>query len=138
MGMVEVTAAATIWALFACFLLFPHLGLPAMMHRAAATLLVAELVALAMWSYGSKGCVQRPCAPAAEAGRTAASLDIPLLAVALIALAFIRGVRVWRRFVKDAARAPRPSPESPAAATSQARERRDAGDSGVQRGRRVG
>jgi hypothetical protein len=94
---VEVTAAATIWALFACFLLFPHLGLPPMLHRGAMTLLVAELVALAMWSYGSKGCLDRPCAPVAEAGYDAASLDVPLLAVALIVLAVIRGARVWRR-----------------------------------------
>jgi hypothetical protein len=97
MRRVEVIAAATIWAMFACFLIFPLLGLPARLHRAAMTLLVAELLALATWSYGSEGCVARPCAPVAEAGRTAASLDVPLLGVALIALAMIHGVRSWRR-----------------------------------------
>jgi hypothetical protein len=93
----EVTATATIWAMFACYLLFPHLGLPPLMHRTAMALLFAELVALAMWSYGSEGCLERPCAPAAEAGRTAAALDIPLLSAGLVALAVMRGVRIWRR-----------------------------------------
>ncbi|HEX2125105.1 MAG TPA: hypothetical protein VHF45_00930 [Thermoleophilaceae bacterium] len=93
----EVTATATIWAMFSCFLLFPRLGLPPLMHRTAIGLLVAELVALAMWSYGSVGCVERPCGPAAEAGRTAASLDVPVLSAGLVALAIIRGVRIWRR-----------------------------------------
>jgi hypothetical protein len=94
---VEITATATLWVLFSCFLLFPHLGFPALMHRTAGTLLAAELVALMMWSYGSKGCIERPCAAGAELGRTAAALDVPLLALALVALAMIRGMRLMRR-----------------------------------------
>jgi hypothetical protein len=94
---VEVIAAATLWSMFSCFLLFPHVGIPALMHRTAMTLLVAELVALGMWSYGSEGCVERPCAPVAEVGRTAASIDVPLLSLGLVALALYRGVRRWRR-----------------------------------------
>lgn len=97
MRSVEIAATATIWSMFACFLLFPRLGLPALLHRTATALLAAELVALAMWSYGSEGCLRRPCAPAAEAGRTAAAIDIPLLAAALIVLAVMCGVRTWRR-----------------------------------------
>ena len=93
----EVTATATIWAMFACFLLFPRVGLPPLMHRTAMALLVAELLALAIWSYGSEGCLERPCGAAAETGRTAAALDVPLLSAALVALAIIRGVRSWRR-----------------------------------------
>ena len=93
----EVTATATIWAMFSCFLLFPRLGLPPLMHRTAMALLAAELLALAVWSYGSEGCVARPCAPFAEAGRTAAALDVPLLSAGLVLLAMIRGVRSWRR-----------------------------------------
>jgi hypothetical protein len=96
-GSVEVTATATLWCLFSCFLLFPKMGFPPLMHRTAMTLLVAELVALAMWSYGSKGCVERPCGEGAELGRTAASIDVPLLAVALVAVAMIRGMRTMRR-----------------------------------------
>jgi hypothetical protein len=101
---VEVIATATLWGLFSCFLIFPLLRLPAYMHRAAMTLLVAELLALAMWSYGSEGCIERPCAPVAEVGRTAASVDVPLLGVALVVLAVIRGLRVWRRHQRVASR----------------------------------
>jgi hypothetical protein len=90
-GGVEVIATATIWSMFACFLLFPRLGLPAVLHRTAMTLLVAEIVALGMWSYGSPG------APGSEAGRSAAAIDIPLLGLALIVLAVARGVLAWRR-----------------------------------------
>ena len=92
----EVIATATIWVLFSCFLLFPHLGFPTLMHRTAGTLLAAELIALMMWSYGSKGCIERPCAEGAELGRTAAAVDVPLLALVLVAVAMIRGMRLVR------------------------------------------
>jgi hypothetical protein len=95
-GIVELTATATLWCLFSCFLLFPRMGLPPLMHRTAMTLLVAELVALGVWSYGSEGCPERPCGAGAELGRTAAALDVPLLAAALVALAMIRGMRTMR------------------------------------------
>jgi hypothetical protein len=85
---VEIAATATIWIMFACFLIFPRLGLPPVWHRTAMALLVAELVALGMWSYGSPG------APAAEAGRTAAAIDVPLLALALVVFSVLRA---WRR-----------------------------------------
>jgi hypothetical protein len=98
---VQIIAATTIWALFACFLIFPLAGLPRLMQRAAMSLLVAELIALGFWSYGSEGCDERPCALAAEAGRTAASVDVPLLAVALVLLAVYRGLRAWRPSERD-------------------------------------
>jgi hypothetical protein len=97
MRYVEVTATATLWSMFACFLLFPRMGFRPFMHRTAMTLLVVELVSLAMWSYGSKGCVERPCAPIAETGRTAAAIDVPLLALGLIGFALVTGIRRWRR-----------------------------------------
>jgi hypothetical protein len=90
---VVVIAAATIWSLFSCFLIFPLLGFPPAWHRVAMLLLALELVALMFWSYGSDGCSARPCAPAAEAGRTAAMIDVPLLTLALVAFAVVRGVR---------------------------------------------
>jgi hypothetical protein len=93
----EVTATVTIWAMFSCFLLFPLLGLPRLMRRTAAMLLAAELVALAMWSYGSEGCLERPCSAIAETGRTAAALDVPVLSACLVVVAILRGVRSWRR-----------------------------------------
>jgi hypothetical protein len=86
---VRIIAATTIWTLFSCFLLFPQLGLPPRMHRAAMTLLVAELVALGMNSYFT--------GPPADVGRSAATLDVPVFAVALVALAVLRGVRPRRR-----------------------------------------
>jgi hypothetical protein len=91
---VEVTATLTIWALFSSFIIFPLAGLPRWWARTAMTLLVAELLALMAWSYGSVGCLERPCAPLAETGRTAASLDVPLLAAGLIALAVVYGRRL--------------------------------------------
>jgi len=92
----EVTVALTLWGLFAGFLIFPLLGLPQLMQRAVATLLAAEFVAFGVWHFGSEGCVQRPCGALAETGRTAASLDIPLLAVALLILALALGMRRHR------------------------------------------
>ena len=61
----EVTVAATLWGLFSAFLIFPLLGLPRVLHRAAGTLLAAELVAFGIWHFGSEGCAARPpsCGP---------------------------------------------------------------------------
>ena len=81
----ELIATATIWSMFACFLVFPKFGLPPLLHRTAMTLLSAELLALALVSYGSGATEQ--------AGRAAATYDIPLLALGLVALAIIRAVR---------------------------------------------
>jgi len=87
---VEVTAALTIWILFSCFLLFPHLGLPAVMHRTAMALLVAEFIALMTWSYGTPG------SPSAEAARSVVAIDVPLLAAVLILAAVLLGLRSHR------------------------------------------
>ena len=81
----EIIAASTIYGLFSSFLLFPYLGLPRRLQWAAMSLLVAELVALGLASYYSL-----------RAGRTLASLDVPLLSAALILLAMTRAVRVAR------------------------------------------
>ena len=89
----EIAVVATLWSMFSCLLIFPMLGMPAYLYRATATLLAAEFGSILVWSFGSDGCTARPCAPLAEAGRTAASVDVPLLSAAVIALAIIRGVR---------------------------------------------
>jgi hypothetical protein len=86
---VEVIAAITIYGTFVCFLLFPLLGCPPMLHKTAIALLFAELVALGLYSYGSDAV--------ATLGRTAASIDVPLLALGLLVLAIMRGVLRWRR-----------------------------------------
>lgn len=88
---------ATLWSMFSCLLLFPLLGMPVYLYRAATTLLTAELVALLVWSFGNDECTERPCAPLAEAGRSVASVDVPLLALLVIVLAIIRGVRHHQR-----------------------------------------
>jgi hypothetical protein len=80
-----VVAAATIWGLFSCYLIFPLAGLPAYMHRLAMALLVVELVALGIWSYGIPSWL-------VDTGRNAASLDIPLSGVGLVAVAVIWGL----------------------------------------------
>ena len=82
----EIIWASTIWGLFSCFLLFPHLGLPRRLQWAAMTLLACELLMLAAYSYGNHAV--------SRIGHGAASVDVPLLSVALIALAIMRGVRV--------------------------------------------
>jgi hypothetical protein len=108
--------------MFSCYLLFQLLGLPASMHRTAMALLVGELVALGVWSYGSEGCDERPCAPVVEAGRTAAAVDIPLLALLLVVVAVIRGVRAQRRArTRTPSDQPTPSADVPAVSGSRSR-----------------
>ena len=87
---------ATVWGLFSAFLIFPLAGLPRVLQRAVGALLAAEVVAFGIWHFGSEGCSERPCGAFAETGRTAASLDIPLLSLALLAFAIIRGLGSWR------------------------------------------
>ncbi len=93
----EVVVVATLWSMFSCFLIFPQLGLPLYLRRAATSVMAAEFVAMLVWSFGSEECVERPCGAIAEAGRTAAAVDVPLLALAVVALAIIRGVRHHQR-----------------------------------------
>ena len=100
----ELTSAATLWGLFSAWLLFPRLGVPRMLLRAVAALIWLELLAVLTWAFGSEDYTSRPCTPLAETGRTAAGLDVPLLSLAVLVLAFAYGVRRTRR---TAARAPR-------------------------------
>ena len=101
----ELTAAATLWGLFSAWLLFPELGVPAMLRRAVAWLIWLELLAVLAWGFGSEDCVRRPCGTAAELGRRAAGLDLPLLSVAVLVLTLAYGVRHARRSASAAPRA---------------------------------
>lgn len=92
----ELTAGATLWGLFSAWLLFPHLGAPRMLVRAVAGLIWLELLAVLVWGFGSEDCVKRPCSAAAEAGRTAAGLDLPVLAVAVLGMSIAYGLRRGR------------------------------------------
>jgi hypothetical protein len=85
--------ALTLWGLFAVWLLFQAFELPRRLIVAPMVLLTAELVALGFWSYGSANCLERPCGTLAEVGRTAASVDIPLIGLAVIMVAALRGAR---------------------------------------------
>jgi hypothetical protein len=94
---VRIVVATTLWTLVSCFLIFPLAGLPAFMHRLAMTLIVAELLALAFWYYGSEGCQQRPCGDLSELGRSLATVDVPLSAAGLVGFATLQGVISHRR-----------------------------------------
>jgi hypothetical protein len=93
---VEVAAAVTLWICLAAWFIVPTVNGPAVLARAAMTLLCLEIAALLVWSYGSDNCVARPCGPAAETARTAAALDLPALTGILIALVVAHGIRVAR------------------------------------------
>jgi hypothetical protein len=82
---VEIIAASTIYGLFSSFLVFPYLGLPRRLQWAAMTLLAAEFLAVGLYGWYSL-----------EAGRAAATLDVPLLSAALILLGMIQAVRMAR------------------------------------------
>jgi hypothetical protein len=92
----QLVWAATLWGLWSCWLLAQHMGAPAMITRASAGLLGAELIALAVHSFD---CSAGGCGPAGLAAGSAASLDVPVLAVLLVAAAV---GREWRR-ARDAA-----------------------------------
>lgn len=82
----ELAAALTVWITFSVWLILPTVQAPARFSRIAIWLCGAELVAAAIWSYGSQGCDERPCAPVAETARAAAALDIPFLTGVAIVL----------------------------------------------------
>jgi hypothetical protein len=96
----ELVWAATLWGLWSCWLLAQHMGAPAVVTRANAGLLVVELVALGVHSFD---CDDGGCGPAGLAAGTAASVDIPLLAVVFAALAI---GRAWRRARQAASAVP--------------------------------
>jgi hypothetical protein len=89
---VVVIAAGTIWLLFGTFLILQLTGLPVILHRTAMTLLVAEFAALMIDDLGSPAV--------AGVGHTAAMVDVPLLAVALVVIAIMRAVKPQRRKIR--------------------------------------
>jgi hypothetical protein len=84
-----VAAAATLWLLFALWIIAPIVGLPARLASTAMAILCAELIALLVWSYGTDECDDRTCAPVAQAAGIAARTDLPLLAAAFIVVALV-------------------------------------------------
>jgi hypothetical protein len=110
---VQVIAAITIYMMFACFLVFPMLGLPAALHRTAMTLLAAELVALGLHSYFG-GIV-------AATGGSVATIDIPLLSAAVVTVAITRGVPYVH--ISESERPPEPGERRAAGRTAEPRDR---------------
>jgi hypothetical protein len=82
MPRVVVIASATIWLLFGSFLILQLTQRQPLLHRTAMTLLAAEFVALMMDGLGSP--------PVAAVGHSAASIDVPLLAVGMVVVAIMR------------------------------------------------
>jgi hypothetical protein len=80
---VEVIAAATIWALFGCFLIFPMFHLPPLLQWTAGALIAAELLALMMDGLGGPAV--------ATAGHSLAMIDVPVLATGVVGAAIMHG-----------------------------------------------
>jgi hypothetical protein len=93
----EIAVAITVWLSFGAWLFLPTVHAPLFFERVAISLCGAEMLAAAIWSFGSEGCVARPCAPVPEAARTAATLDIPALTGLGLVLAALYAVRAARR-----------------------------------------
>jgi hypothetical protein len=98
----ELAVALTVWITFGAWLFLPTVDAPARFSRIALSLCGAEFVAAAIWSYGSEGCQQRPCAPAAEAARSAAALDIPGLTCVAVVLGCAYAMRHARLEARNA------------------------------------
>ena len=93
--------AATIWGLWSCWLLAQYTQRVAV-TRGSGVLLVAELLALAVHSYG---CAEGGCSAAAATADSAASIDVPVLALVLVSVAV---AREWRRARAPTRRRSRP------------------------------
>ena len=89
-----LAAAGTLWLLFSLWVLGPYLELPANLKRAFMAMLVTEIAALLVWSYGTEVCESRTCAPLAQAAGVAARIDFPIIALlVVVALLFRWGRR---------------------------------------------
>ena len=89
----ELAAALTVWITFGGWLFLGVVEAPWVFGRIALTLCGAELVAAAIWSYGTESCHERPCAALPEAAREAAAFDIPLLTAVALVLGIVYAVR---------------------------------------------
>jgi hypothetical protein len=92
----EVAAAFTVWLTFGAWLFLPTVRAPAMFSRVAIGLCAAELLAVAIWCFGTEECTARPCAPVPETARMAAALDIPALTGLSFVLALLSALRASR------------------------------------------
>ena len=82
-----LAALATVWILFSVWMLSPHVGIAPRAARLVGAVLLLELALLLTWSYGTDLCLERTCAPFAQAAGVAARIDLPVLAVVIVATA---------------------------------------------------
>ena len=92
----EVAIAFTVYFSFGAWLFLPTVHAPRFFERVAISLCGAEVLATAIWAFGSQGCSARPCAPVPETAREAAALDIPALTGLALVLAALYAVRALR------------------------------------------
>jgi hypothetical protein len=82
-----IAAAATIWILFSVWMLSPHVGISPRAARVVGYALATEFVLVLVWSYGTEFCEGTACPPLAQAAGVAARVDLPVLAVVIVAAA---------------------------------------------------
>ena len=81
-----LAAALTLWSLFSLWIMTPLIALPRLLRQTTVALLIAELVALFVFGYGTEDCDDATCAPLAQAAGMAARTDLPVLSVAFFVL----------------------------------------------------
>jgi hypothetical protein len=92
-----VGVAVTLWVMFWLWVASLRTGLPPTIQRLAGGLLLAEVLALLIWSYGAAGCAGEECSSVVIAAGVAARVDIPLLCALLVALVVAQLYRAARR-----------------------------------------
>ena len=85
-----VAAAVTLWTMFSMWMIAPLVAARPAFRKAAAGVLLAELVALLAWSYGMEQCAERTCAPLAQAAGIAARTDVPALAAVVLVVSMVQ------------------------------------------------
>lgn len=96
-----MVAAATLYGLFSAWMLFPYFGVRRLLTTSAAALTWLDFVAVIAWGYTREDCAAGSCSALAQTARTAVAVDLPALALTVVALAVADAVRRSRR-------APRP------------------------------
>jgi hypothetical protein len=94
---VEIPVAATLYFSFAAFLVFPHLGAPAVFGKMAISLCAAELVSTLVWLIARDACPDGSCA-VMETAEYAASVDIPAATGLSFLIALAYGLFVARNW----------------------------------------
>jgi hypothetical protein len=88
-----LAAALTLWVMFSLWIIAGCTRLPHPVGRIALVLLMLELGALMIWSYGAERCDERTCAPLAQAAGIAARTDVPILAASFVVITVVRLTR---------------------------------------------